>query len=89
MHLALPVSARCDRRKSSRTPSSNRRQTVRGLQLTHAKTPPAGQINPPPVDGTQFFGLGQIDGKTEVLTMTLKDNTNAALYSVKLEPRRA
>lgn len=58
-----------------------------GPQVVFVKAPPNGQFNLPPVDGTQFFGHAAIDGKTGVLTVTLKDNTNASLYSVQLEPK--
>ena len=59
-----------------------------GPQVMFMKAPPPGEFNLPPVDGTQFFGHASIDGKTQTLTVTLKDNTNAALYTVTLEPRR-
>ena len=59
-----------------------------GPQAVFVKAPPPGQMNLPPVDGTQFFGHAAIDGKTEALTVTLKDNTGAALYAVTLEARR-
>ena len=59
-----------------------------GPQLKFVKAPNKGESNLPPIDGTQFFGHAAIDGNTEVLTVTLKDNTNASLYSVKLEPKR-
>lgn len=40
-----------------------------------------------PCFGLQFFGRVDIDGKTEVMTVTLKDVDNTALWSVDIEPR--
>ena len=40
-----------------------------------------------PCYGLQFFGRVDIDGKTEVMTVTLKDVDNRDLWSVDLEPR--
>jgi alkaline phosphatase D len=35
----------------------------------------------------QFLGRVDIDGKTEIMTVTLKDVDNTALWSVDIEPR--
>ncbi len=40
-----------------------------------------------PCFGLQFFGHVAIDGKTEVMTVTLKDVDNSDLWSVDIEPR--
>jgi alkaline phosphatase D len=40
-----------------------------------------------PCYGMQFFGRVDIDGKTEVITVTLKDVDNRDLWSVDIEPR--
>jgi alkaline phosphatase D len=40
-----------------------------------------------PCFGLQFFGRVDIDGKTEVMTVTLKDVDNRSLWSVDIEPR--
>ena len=40
-----------------------------------------------PCFGMQFFGRVNIDGKTEVMTVTLKDVDNRDLWSVDIEPR--
>jgi alkaline phosphatase D len=40
-----------------------------------------------PASGLQFFGHVAIDGATEVMTVTLKDVADSALWSRKLEPR--
>jgi alkaline phosphatase D len=42
--------------------------------------------NRPPSDGLQFYGIGRIDGDTEVMTMSLHDVAGKRLYSVDLEP---
>ena len=40
-----------------------------------------------PCFGLQFFGHVAIDGKTEVLTVTLKDVADRVLWSTRIEPR--
>jgi alkaline phosphatase D len=40
-----------------------------------------------PCYGLQFFGRVDIDGKTEVMTVTLKDVDNRDLWSVDIDPR--
>jgi alkaline phosphatase D len=40
-----------------------------------------------PCFGLQFFGRVDIDGQTEVMTVTLKDVDNRDLWSVDIEPR--
>jgi alkaline phosphatase D len=40
-----------------------------------------------PCFGLQFFGRVDIDGKTEIMTVTLKDVDNRDLWSVDIEPR--
>ena len=40
-----------------------------------------------PCFGLQFFGRVDIDGKTEIMTVTLKDVDNSDLWSVDIEPR--
>jgi len=40
-----------------------------------------------PCYGMQFFGKVDIDGKTEVMSVTLKDVDNRDLWSVDIEPR--
>ena len=41
----------------------------------------------PPSEGLQFFGHVAIDGATEVMTVTLKDVDDHALWSTALEPK--
>jgi alkaline phosphatase D len=43
--------------------------------------------NLPPSFGLQFFGHVAIDGTSRVMTVTLRDVGNTALWSVTLEPR--
>ena len=56
-----------------------------GPQLVFAKAPQPGEVNLPPSAGLQFFGQVDIDA-AEVMTVTLKDLTGAALFSQALEP---
>lgn len=60
-----------------------------GPQVRFQKTPAAREIGQRiAVDGSslQFFGHVAIDGRTGVLTVTLKDADNKPLWSVGLEP---
>ena len=43
--------------------------------------------NRPPSEGLQFFGQVVIDGATQVMTVTLKDVDDRALWSTTLEPK--
>ena len=56
-----------------------------GPQLVYVKAPSAP--NQPPSDGLQFFGHVAIDGATQLLTVTLKDRDDRALWSTRLEPK--
>lgn len=50
---------------------------------------PAGlRPNRPPSEGLQFFGLAHIDGRSEVMTVSLHDIEGRRLYSVELSPVR-
>jgi alkaline phosphatase D len=44
--------------------------------------------NRPPSDGLQFFGTVHLDGRTEVLTVSLYKTTGERIYRVELEPER-
>lgn len=59
-----------------------------GPQVKYVKAPEDGQANLPPSYGLQFFGHVKIDGKSEVMTVTLRDAADAALWSVDLTPER-
>jgi alkaline phosphatase D len=56
-----------------------------GPQVIYQKAAPKGG-RLPPSDGMQFFGHVAIDGQTQVMTVTLKDVDDHALWSIKLEP---
>ena len=56
------------------------------LEFVKAPTKEQGQ-NLPPSYGLQFFGHVAIDGTTEVMTVTLKDVDDRALWSTRLEPK--
>jgi alkaline phosphatase D len=58
-----------------------------GPRIAFQKAPPPGQANLPPSAGLQFFGQVDVD-EAEVMTVTLKDLTGAALFSQTLEPQR-
>jgi alkaline phosphatase D len=57
-----------------------------GPEVKFVKAPPPGQVNLPPSAGLQFFGHVAIEGRTGVMTVTLKDLAGADLYSIDLEP---
>jgi alkaline phosphatase D len=66
----------------------NRLDNTFGPQLRFIKAPGAEQgQNLPPSAGLQFFGQVAIDGASEVMTVTLKDVEDRALWSINLEPR--
>jgi alkaline phosphatase D len=60
-----------------------------GPQVVFIKAPSRQQgQNLSPFHGLQFFGHVAIDGRTEQLTVTLRDRNNVALWSRTLDPRR-
>jgi alkaline phosphatase D len=59
-----------------------------GPEVAFQKAPPAGQANLPPSAGLQFFGQVDIDGASEVMTVSLKDLSGATLFTQELEPQR-
>src|SRR5215467_3492166 len=63
----------------------NQMDNTFGPQLVYVKAPSAP--NQPPSEGLQFFGHVAIDGATQVMTVTLKDWDDRALWSTKLEPK--
>jgi len=59
-----------------------------GPQLAFVKAPTREQgQNLSPALGLQFFGHVAIDGATEVMTVTLRDVDDRALWSTRLEPK--
>ncbi len=60
-----------------------------GPEVKFVKAPTAEQgQNLPPSMGLQFFGLVDIDGVTEQMTVRLMDRGDAELYKVTLDPVR-
>ncbi|MCJ2009996.1 alkaline phosphatase D family protein [Methylobacterium sp. J-092] len=59
-----------------------------GPQLRFVKAPPEGQVNLSPAAGYQFFGHVAVDGRTEQMTVTLKDAADADLWHFTLDPAR-
>ncbi len=57
-----------------------------GPQLVYVKAPEKGQVNLPPSAGMQFFGQVDIDGESEVMTVTLKDLDGKSLFSQEIQP---
>lgn len=60
-----------------------------GIQVIWQKAPPTGQVNLPPSAGMQFFGEIKIDGRSEALTVHLRDLTGTSLWQTTLEPGRS
>lgn len=52
------------------------------------QSPPSGFHLRAPSDGGQYFGAVRIDGRTEVMTVSLHDLNGAVLYQVELPPER-
>jgi alkaline phosphatase D len=50
------------------------------------KAPEPGKANLSPYAGLQFFGQVDIDGRTAVMTVSLKDINGATVFSRELEP---
>jgi alkaline phosphatase D len=61
-----------------------------GPQVKYVKAPTAEQgQNLPPSMGLQFFGLVDIDGTTEQMTVRLMDRADTELYTLTLDPVRS
>jgi len=61
-----------------------------GPELKYVKGPTAEQgQNLPPSAGLQFFGLVDIDGQSEQMTVRLMDRDDNELYAMTLDPVRA
>jgi len=59
-----------------------------GPEVKFYKAPPKGQLNLPPSAGLQFFGLIDIDGGTEQMTVRLMDRNDTQLWKTVLDPAR-
>ncbi|MEO0912762.1 MAG: alkaline phosphatase D family protein [Pseudomonadota bacterium] len=58
-----------------------------GPEVRFVKAPEEGQgVNLPPSEGLQFFGLVDIDGQTEQMTVRLMDRADQELWSVVIDP---
>ncbi|ESR25638.1 alkaline phosphatase D family protein [Lutibaculum baratangense] len=60
-----------------------------GPELRFVKAPEDGQVNLPPSAGLQFFGQVDIAADTRVMTVTLRDTDDTALWSTDIEPELA
>jgi alkaline phosphatase D len=57
-----------------------------GPEAVFVRAPEEGQANLPPSAGLQFFGQVDIDGESEVMTVSLKDLNGATLFTQELAP---
>ncbi|MSR13063.1 MAG: alkaline phosphatase [Gammaproteobacteria bacterium] len=57
-----------------------------GPEVKFVSIPPDLKPNRPPSDGLQFFGIGRIDARSQVLTVSLHDVTGTELFKVELPP---
>ncbi|MCB8840686.1 alkaline phosphatase [Aurantimonas sp. VKM B-3413] len=57
-----------------------------GPKVEFVKAPEAGQANLPPSAGLQFFGLVEIDGDTQEMTVRLMDTDDKELWKTTLQP---
>ncbi len=61
-----------------------------GPEVKFMKAPAEGQgVNLPPSLGLQFFGLVEIDGASQAMTVRLMDRDDTELYAVTLAPKPA
>ncbi len=60
-----------------------------GPELKFVKAPPEGKANLAPSEGYQFFGHVNISADTRVMTVTLRDTDDNALWSIDLDPEMA
>ncbi len=58
-----------------------------GPEVKFMKAPDKGQVNLPPSAGMQFFGIVDIEGKSEQMTVRLMDRGDRELYKVTLDPK--
>ena len=59
---------------------------ARAYRVYYQKVPPKDQLGSLGTE-VQFFGHVAIDGATQVMTVTLKDWNDTALWSTKIEPK--
>ena len=59
-----------------------------GPEVKFVGIPPGMKQNRPPSDGFQFFGTLRVDGRTEALTVSLRNAAGTVLYTLELPPER-
>jgi alkaline phosphatase D len=59
-----------------------------GIQVAWQKAPEGGRSNVPPTEGLQFYGEVKIDGRSEAMTVSIKDLEGKTLYRKDLEPQK-
>ncbi|MCG6856592.1 MAG: alkaline phosphatase [Salaquimonas sp.] len=59
-----------------------------GPEVKFVKAPEEGKFNLPPSEGLQFFGLVDIDGNTEQMTVRLMDRADTELWKITLDPKK-
>ena len=60
-----------------------------GPEVRFIKAAPGGiESNLPPSSGMQFFGLVDIDGQTEQMTVRLMDRDDNELWRTVIDPQR-
>lgn len=57
-----------------------------GPEVTWVSLPQGMKQNRPPSEGLQYFATGRIDGKTELLTMSVLDLNGKLLHKLDIEP---
>jgi alkaline phosphatase D len=57
-----------------------------GPQVKFCSVPEGLKPNRPPSDGLQFFGRVKVDGKSEVMTVSLHNLQGERLYAIDLTP---
>ena len=58
-----------------------------GPEIKFVSVPQGMKQSRSPFDGLQFYGIGRIDGDTQLLTMSLHDVEGEQLYKIDLEPQ--
>jgi alkaline phosphatase D len=60
-----------------------------GPEVRFLAIPPGMAQNRPPSDGLQFFGLLELEGRTGVLRVEIRDRDGTRLHRLELEPDRS
>ena len=59
-----------------------------GPEVRFLAIPPGMAPNRPPSDGLQFFGLLEVEGRSGVLRVEIRNRDGATLHRLELEPER-